>query len=617
MKSWWCDYSRLEKAMSDIIPNVVVSMPSQQFTLARKFQAASNGKIYIGKIDADPTIPSNQIQVYLENEDGSTIPVAQPLIINQAGFPVYNGQIAKYVTVEGHSMAVYDSYGTQQFYYPNVLKYDPDQFDVRIHEELKNGDGSLIGLSYNDSETSFDANSFAQLTVYADLFIEKHVRVIDGIHAACDYVKRKGGGYVHLSQKTYLLEDEIIPRDTVKIVGNLGGYWSGLSTLKWAGGDGTNKCVIRASSAPLGSLTTTALASTGVVDCHIDAEGCDVGFYSQYVTNGSDFSGLVVKNATKINIYILKSWFCDYKNISSIRSKGKGIVIAQPMFGEVGQMNVNACGFSSLKAHSNGVNTPNGSSSVENGTGIVLGMFMAANFIESIQAEGNKGLGLLSYSTYTNSIGSLYIESNAANLDDSIKNCGFMYESGGSFSALSISSLHLAINQYVINNVDLGLIIQSLGRNDNVASFKGTGRALITSSNLGNFSATDWSKIASDNIEIMSGKKVNFRYNSSFDAMSCLLSVKIGYPHIVIVPRDNYTYTNDLILRFLSHTSGANFGKEFVKDTPIIRRISPLTKGFQKLDLSSDVRATDTYFDVYVMYAKARMGGQAHPTLVI
>ncbi|HEI8511767.1 TPA: phage head-binding domain-containing protein [Morganella morganii] len=129
--------------MSDIIPNVVVSMPSQLFTLARKFQAASNGKIFIGKIDTDPTIPENQIQVYLENEDGTIVPVSQPLIINQAGYPVYNGQIAKFVTVQGHSMAVYDSYGAQQFYYPNVLKYDPDQFK----EQLKLPSGaSMIGV---------------------------------------------------------------------------------------------------------------------------------------------------------------------------------------------------------------------------------------------------------------------------------------------------------------------------------------------------------------------------------------------------------------------------------------------------------------------------------------
>ncbi|HBJ1433977.1 TPA: head-binding protein, partial [Escherichia coli] len=64
---------------------------------------------------------------YVENEDGSHVPVSQPIIINAAGYPVYNGQIAKFVTVQGHSMAVYDAYGAQQFYFPNVLKYDPDQ----------------------------------------------------------------------------------------------------------------------------------------------------------------------------------------------------------------------------------------------------------------------------------------------------------------------------------------------------------------------------------------------------------------------------------------------------------------------------------------------------------
>ena len=118
--------------MSDITANVVVSMPSQLFTMARSFKAVANGKIYIGKIDTDPVNPENQIQVYVENEDGSHVPVSQPIIINAAGYPVYNGQIAKFVTVQGHSMAVYDAYGVQQFYYPNVLKYDPDQLEQRL-----------------------------------------------------------------------------------------------------------------------------------------------------------------------------------------------------------------------------------------------------------------------------------------------------------------------------------------------------------------------------------------------------------------------------------------------------------------------------------------------------
>lgn len=124
--------------MPEITPNVVIGMPSQLFTMARSFKAVANGKIYIGKIDTDPVNPENQIQVYVENEDGSHVPVSQPIVINAAGYPVYNGQIAKFVTVKGHSMAVYDAYGTQQFYFPNVLKYDPDQ----LRQQLEDPDGA-------------------------------------------------------------------------------------------------------------------------------------------------------------------------------------------------------------------------------------------------------------------------------------------------------------------------------------------------------------------------------------------------------------------------------------------------------------------------------------------
>lgn len=130
--------------MTDSInANVVVSMPSQLFTMARSFKAVANGKIYIGKIDTDPVNPENQIRVYVENEDGSHVPVAQPIIINAAGYPVYNGQISKFVTVQGHSMSVYDAYGAQQFYFPNVLKYDPDQ----LRQELASDRGATLSLS--------------------------------------------------------------------------------------------------------------------------------------------------------------------------------------------------------------------------------------------------------------------------------------------------------------------------------------------------------------------------------------------------------------------------------------------------------------------------------------
>ncbi|EQQ12399.1 bifunctional tail protein [Escherichia coli HVH 91 (4-4638751)] len=139
--------------MTDITANVVVSMPSQLFTMARSFKAVANGKIYIGKIDTDPVNPENQIPVYLEREDGKHVQVEQPIVINSAGYPVYNGQIAKFVTVQGHSMAVYDAYGAQQFYFPNVLKYDPDQFKYELSSSLGSGMVGVqpIGTLYDQS----------------------------------------------------------------------------------------------------------------------------------------------------------------------------------------------------------------------------------------------------------------------------------------------------------------------------------------------------------------------------------------------------------------------------------------------------------------------------------
>ncbi|EOH7300947.1 tail spike protein [Salmonella enterica subsp. enterica serovar Bredeney] len=123
--------------MSDITANVVVSNPRPIFTESRSFKAVANGKIYIGQIDTDPVNPANQIPVYIENEDGSHVQIAQPLIINAAGKIVYNGQLVKIVTVQGHSMAIYDAYGSQVDYIANVLKYDPDQYSIEADKKFK------------------------------------------------------------------------------------------------------------------------------------------------------------------------------------------------------------------------------------------------------------------------------------------------------------------------------------------------------------------------------------------------------------------------------------------------------------------------------------------------
>ncbi|EZG32405.1 phage head-binding domain-containing protein [Escherichia coli] len=174
--------------MTDITANVIVSMPSQLFTMARSFKAVANGKIYIGKIDTDPVNPENQIQVYVENEDGSHVPVSQPIIINAAGYPVYNGQIAKFVTVQGHSMAVYDAYGAQQFYFPNVLKYDPDRLEQRLGEST----GSiLVGDPLDTTVANALSRRIYTIETVTQLLETDFSGVPDGMHVRT-YVNGKG-----------------------------------------------------------------------------------------------------------------------------------------------------------------------------------------------------------------------------------------------------------------------------------------------------------------------------------------------------------------------------------------------------------------------------------------
>ena len=142
--------------MADNSYNIMVSNPVTPFTMARSFKACANGKIYIGQPDTDPKNPANQIQVYIEGEDGSLTNVSQPLVINSAGYPVYQGQIAKFITTQNHSMAVYDAYLTQQFYWANMARVDPDSV-FNILNGFITGLGSSSGFSHIGQVPSYAA----------------------------------------------------------------------------------------------------------------------------------------------------------------------------------------------------------------------------------------------------------------------------------------------------------------------------------------------------------------------------------------------------------------------------------------------------------------------------
>lgn len=290
--------------MTDITANVVVSMPSQLFTMARSFKAVANGKIYIGKIDTDPVNPENQIQVYVENEDGSHVPVSQPIIINAAGYPVYNGQIAKFVTVQGHSMAVYDAYGAKQFNFPNVLKYDPDQLSSRLSSD----DGaSYISFKkpYADAATRKASDYFNQeinvddFGAYGDAYLlngEDNPSKHDDTHAfqaALIAAWRAGGVKVvatpwksyYIAGKVYVLASESLsdieatnfPKRRMQVIDFQGARIVGRDDTS----DTTNVF-----------METGYISSTGSIASVFGKSG------EEYLTTGT-----TIRNATLVNFY--------------------------------------------------------------------------------------------------------------------------------------------------------------------------------------------------------------------------------------------------------------------------------------------------------------------------
>ncbi|HHL4449745.1 TPA: phage tailspike protein [Escherichia coli] len=309
--------------MSDITANVVVSMPSQLFTMARSFKAVANGKIYIGKIDTDPVNPENQIQVYVENEDGSHVPVSQPIVINAAGYPVYNGQIAKFVTVQGHSMAVYDAYGAQQFYFPNVLKYDPAalKYDLEAPYGM-----SMIG----EFESVADLQSFSQLSLVddGDRVSVKSFHAGRGVggglfrwHASCvtqhdgfsvikpDSVS-ESGRWVNVKRGRLIPEEcGCIPDDQ--------SFDNGEALNRWAS---QQHCI---GSVGTFYKTTALIPSPSAYPQYIDAKGM------RLMTTVADVNGVELPKDTsrRISIEGLES-FVDYSLTATDRNKANGFYIA-------------------------------------------------------------------------------------------------------------------------------------------------------------------------------------------------------------------------------------------------------------------------------------------------
>lgn len=501
--------------MPDIVPNIVVSQPAQLFTLARSFKANANGKVYIGKIDTDPVSPANQIQVYLENEDGSHVPVAQPLIINAGGYPVYNGQIAKFVTVEGHSMAVYDAYNTQQFYYPNVLNYDPDQFKISLSSAMGFGyigganyslirsySGELIKCYCYGRENNFDGGcGFFEVdpfdttspdndgTTLIDSVGRRWKRNFEGdvyfkwwgpdLTGGSDVLSKlnSASSFAAYHKKRLVLpsgivgvSDEFIPADGLEICGYGNSLASGnaySTVIKWIGPVSTKKAVIRCSRSPVGETPTEPVNGVRISNLMVDADNkATHGFYFRYFTNESHCDQITAIKARECGIAIYQSWFCSFGTIVAHDNYGQGVVIGYPIVGETGDLGVQSVNFSRIRTHTNGLThdfVPDaGSPTRYKGAGLITRSNGCT--YNNIQSEQNFGFGWIETSPRSsNEFGSYYTEFNG--VSDGSNGYGFLspYDIGG-FKSTVINSVTLFSREQFINESEKPVCITNFSK---------------------------------------------------------------------------------------------------------------------------------------------------------
>jgi len=132
----------------------------------------ANADIYVGEPGLDPRTPANQKQISVLQEDGTVLPISQPISTGAGGVPVYSGEYVTILVEHPYSLRVDNSAGSQVYYVPTSGQDDTTAY-------LSEYDGSLpdaVGDIATDEKTliiDIDADSVvANLVFPATLAVE-------------------------------------------------------------------------------------------------------------------------------------------------------------------------------------------------------------------------------------------------------------------------------------------------------------------------------------------------------------------------------------------------------------------------------------------------------------
>ncbi len=128
-------------------------------------------------VGRNPVLEENRKIVYALQEDGTAVPLAQPVIGSAGGVPVYNGSPVSLAVSGSYSLTILDSSGVEKYVIPHVASFNLQGLSGVVAEESQTVAASLI-LTFSEIEattSSFYQSVDASGTSFKGSFLKKGV----------------------------------------------------------------------------------------------------------------------------------------------------------------------------------------------------------------------------------------------------------------------------------------------------------------------------------------------------------------------------------------------------------------------------------------------------------
>lgn len=185
---------------------IALSLGIEYFPDPLKGIPVSVGNVYVGTAGLDPEIEANRIQVIVQQEDGTRVPIApalQPLQTGGGGVILYNGAPVSVLValdpISSYSIKVTDTNGAQLFYNPSVIPGTNTDYVVKTGDTMI---GQLKGIAPVSAE---DLTRKDYVDTAISNYLLNVVYPVGSYFIGANPATAIGGSWAQIADKTFLM----------------------------------------------------------------------------------------------------------------------------------------------------------------------------------------------------------------------------------------------------------------------------------------------------------------------------------------------------------------------------------------------------------------------------